>query len=166
MSDYFSGCSTLAEAKTRYRQLMRRYHPDTFDPTAITQEINAEYEHLKGDARPDGTLPEKYAGQGQAMPQIVYRDRIVHVEVPVEKVVYRDRVVEKIVEVPVYYERVVFRDSGKVVYHDPRVPQPQRTEPQPRPKAPPEQSEWDNGWRRAYMRETTDDLSNYGIYDA
>ncbi len=91
MSTYFSGCANLDEARTRYRELMKRSHPDVLK--VITQEINAEYACVKSAARADGTLPKEYAQAEQSGIKIVYRDRIVKVEIPVEvdRIVYRDR---------------------------------------------------------------------------
>lgn len=46
---WFSNINSIAELRNRYKQLLFQYHPDNNldkDTTAITQEINAEYDKL------------------------------------------------------------------------------------------------------------------------
>src|SRR5512139_746925 len=92
MKSYFLGCHDLGEAKARYRELMLDNHPDRL--TQRAQEINAEYMILKNDALPDGLLPERY-----------YADLA-----GAEKTIYVDRVVEKVVEKPVYRTKTIYKD--------------------------------------------------------
>lgn len=45
MSDYFKGCATATEIKTRYRKLAMEFHPDRpGGDTKIMQDINRQYE--------------------------------------------------------------------------------------------------------------------------
>jgi hypothetical protein len=80
-ANLFEGCANLSEARTRYRDLMREFHPDNL--TRITQDINAAYEEVQKTANADGMLSEKYrsvSGDEKAE-RIVYRDRPVIVYV-------------------------------------------------------------------------------------
>ena len=93
--NYFDSCANLSEAKARRNELVREFHPDNL--TRITQEVNAAYEQVKRDVRADGTLPASYQVRPvqpvmQAAPRIVYRDLIVEVPVYRERIVYRERV--------------------------------------------------------------------------
>ena len=48
MNQYFNGCTTKDELKTKYRELVKKYHPDinpNIDDKYI-KEINAEYDKL------------------------------------------------------------------------------------------------------------------------
>lgn len=47
MKNWFEGCTTLEDAKRRYYELCKKYHPDVNpgqDTTATMQEINNEYD--------------------------------------------------------------------------------------------------------------------------
>ena len=47
MTKYFTGVKTVEELRKRYRELLRKYHPDNKNgSTEITQQINAEYDRL------------------------------------------------------------------------------------------------------------------------
>lgn len=43
MYKYLEGCTTQAEAKARYRDLVKQHHPDTGGDLRTMQDINAEY---------------------------------------------------------------------------------------------------------------------------
>jgi hypothetical protein len=49
MSTYFKGCQSLEEAKSLYKKLARRHHPDMGGDTRIMQEINAEYARFQSE---------------------------------------------------------------------------------------------------------------------
>ena len=56
MNTYFNDCKTQAEAKAKYRELVKQHHPDAGGDTATMQDINREYsqfmsEGAKGEAR-------------------------------------------------------------------------------------------------------------------
>jgi len=47
MKQWFDGVTTVEELRKRYRELLKKYHPDNENgSTKTTQEINAEYDHL------------------------------------------------------------------------------------------------------------------------
>ena len=47
MSKWFKGVSTIDELRKRYRELLKKYHPDNEEGNVeITQEINTEYDRL------------------------------------------------------------------------------------------------------------------------
>lgn len=47
MAGYFKKAETLEELRRRYRDLLKKYHPDNANgSTQATQEINAEYDRL------------------------------------------------------------------------------------------------------------------------
>lgn len=47
MTKYFTGVKTVEELRKRYRELLRKYHPDNENgSTEITQQINQEYDRL------------------------------------------------------------------------------------------------------------------------
>lgn len=47
MNKYFTGVKTIEELRQRYRELLKKYHPDNEGGSVeITQEINAEYDSL------------------------------------------------------------------------------------------------------------------------
>ena len=40
---YFAGCKTAEEGKARYKELLKKHHPDNGGDTATMQEINEEF---------------------------------------------------------------------------------------------------------------------------
>lgn len=47
MNNYFAGVKTIEELRQRYRELLKKYHPDNENGSVeITQEINTEYDRL------------------------------------------------------------------------------------------------------------------------
>ena len=47
MYTYFAGVKTIEELRQKYRELLKKYHPDNEGGSVeITQEINAEYDRL------------------------------------------------------------------------------------------------------------------------
>ena len=47
MTKYFTGVKTVEELRKRYREMLRKYHPDNKNGnTEITQQINKEYDSL------------------------------------------------------------------------------------------------------------------------
>lgn len=47
MTKYFTGVKTVEELRKRYRELLKKYHPDNENgSTKITQQINQEYDAL------------------------------------------------------------------------------------------------------------------------
>ena len=59
MNKYFAGVKTVEELRKKYRELLKKYHPDNDGGSVeITQEINAEYDALfailSKESKPDG----------------------------------------------------------------------------------------------------------------
>lgn len=59
MQEWFAGVKTVEELRKRYRELLKKYHPDSKDgSTEVTQKINAEYDlvfdRLKAQNKSDG----------------------------------------------------------------------------------------------------------------
>ena len=47
MTKYFNGVKTVAELRKKYRELLKKFHPDNENGSVeITQEINSEYDRL------------------------------------------------------------------------------------------------------------------------
>lgn len=47
MTKYFNGVKTVEELRKKYRELLKKYHPDNENGSVeITQEINTEYDRL------------------------------------------------------------------------------------------------------------------------
>ena len=47
MNKWFTGVKTVEELRKKYRELLKKYHPDNESGSVeITQEINAEYDNL------------------------------------------------------------------------------------------------------------------------
>ena len=47
MNKWFKDVKTIEELRKKYRELLKLYHPDNENGSVkITQEINAEYDHL------------------------------------------------------------------------------------------------------------------------
>ena len=57
---YFVDCLTLKQAKEKYRELLKTYHPDNGGDVRIMQEINAEFSKVKR-ILPDINLDEEQA---------------------------------------------------------------------------------------------------------
>ncbi len=47
MNKWFTGVKTVAQLRTKYRELLKKYHPDNDGGSVeVTQEVNAEYDRL------------------------------------------------------------------------------------------------------------------------
>lgn len=46
MINFFSGCQTEEQARSRYRDLAKQHHPDKGGDTSTMQEINRQYKEL------------------------------------------------------------------------------------------------------------------------
>ena len=46
MNKWFTGVKTVEELRKRYRELLKKYHPDNGGDVSIMQEINSQYDHL------------------------------------------------------------------------------------------------------------------------
>jgi len=62
MNNYFEGCKNQAEAKARYRELVREHHPDAGGDTATMQDINTAYaDFLQNGAKSDARERQRQA---------------------------------------------------------------------------------------------------------
>ena len=54
MNKWFTGVTTVEELRKKYRELLKKYHPDNESGSVeITQEINSEYDRLFADLSHD-----------------------------------------------------------------------------------------------------------------
>lgn len=49
MRDWFDGINDVPGLRQRYRELLKKYHPDNGGDVAVMQEINAEYDRISGE---------------------------------------------------------------------------------------------------------------------
>ena len=49
MRDWFKGINDVQELRLRYRELLKKYHPDNGGDVATMQEINAEYDRISSE---------------------------------------------------------------------------------------------------------------------
>ena len=49
MSNYFAGVTDIETLRKRYRELLKKYHPDNGGSVSEMQSINAEYDRLFDD---------------------------------------------------------------------------------------------------------------------
>ena len=49
MSNYFAGVTDIETLRKRYRELLKKYHPDNGGSVSEMQSINAEYDRLFAD---------------------------------------------------------------------------------------------------------------------
>lgn len=72
--DFFKNCKTVAEAKSTFRKLAKRYHPDlnpSEDTTAIMQEVNNQFQAFKPAELAFGSEGEKFEASAAQWSQIV-----------------------------------------------------------------------------------------------
>ena len=49
MRDWFAGVDDVQSLRIRYKELLKKYHPDNGGDVGIMQEINAEYDRISAD---------------------------------------------------------------------------------------------------------------------
>lgn len=88
MNKYFAGVKTIEELRKRYRELLKKYHPDNDGGSVeITQEINAAYDRLfailskENKAGKDSTTYD-YTAADEAFKAVL--DRIIHINADIE----------------------------------------------------------------------------------
>ena len=88
MNKYFEGVNTVEELRKRYRELLKKFHPDNEGGSVeVTQEINAEYDRLfavlSGESHADGQS-DAYddKAENEAFKEVI--NQIVHINADIE----------------------------------------------------------------------------------
>ena len=88
MYKYFAGVKTIEELRQKYRELLKKYHPDNEGGSVeITQEINAEYDRLfevlsKERSANEETPKYDYQAENDAFKEIL--NKIIHINADIE----------------------------------------------------------------------------------
>lgn len=88
MNKYFAGVTDIETLRKRYRELLKKFHPDNDGGSVeITQEINAEYDRLfailSKESKPDGgSATEEETAANEAFKAVL--DRIIHINADIE----------------------------------------------------------------------------------
>ncbi len=88
MYTYFAGVKTIEELRQKYRELLKKYHPDNEGGSVeITQEINTEYDRLfailSAEKSADEETPKyDYQAENDAFKEVL--NKIVHINSDVE----------------------------------------------------------------------------------
>ena len=88
MNKYFAGVKTVEELRKKYRELLKKFHPDNANGSVeITQQINAEYDALfatlSKESKPDGestTYDDK--AENEAFKAVI--NDIIHINADIE----------------------------------------------------------------------------------
>ena len=85
---YFTGIKTIEELRQRYRELLKKYHPDNEGGSVeITQEINAEYDRLFSILSEEKQTDKEstnydYQAENDAFKRVI--NKIIHINSDVE----------------------------------------------------------------------------------
>ena len=88
MYKYFAEVKTIEELRQRYRELLKKYHPDNEGGSVeITQEINTEYDRLFEDLnekkQTDKETPKyDYQAENDAFKEVL--NKIIHINADIE----------------------------------------------------------------------------------
>ena len=89
MKDYFAGVKTVEELRKRYRELLKKYHPDNENgSTEITQQINEEYDSifnalLSKEKKSDGqSYTYDESEENEAFKEVI--NSIIHINADIE----------------------------------------------------------------------------------
>ncbi|MBC5678663.1 J domain-containing protein [Anaerostipes sp. NSJ-7] len=88
MYKYFAGVKTIEELRQKYRELLKKYHPDNEGGSVeITQEINAEYDSLfvilsEEKSANEETPKYDYQAENDAFKEIL--NKIIHINADIE----------------------------------------------------------------------------------
>ena len=83
MYTYFAGVKTIEELRQKYRELLKKYHPDNEGGSVeITQEINTEYDRLFAILSEEKSADEEtpkydYQAENDAFKEIL--NKIIHI---------------------------------------------------------------------------------------
>ena len=88
MNKYFAGVKTVEELRKKYRELLKKYHPDNDGGSVeVTQEINAEYDALfailSKESKPDGESTA-YDGKAENEAFKAVINDIIHINADIE----------------------------------------------------------------------------------
>ena len=88
MNKWFTGIKTIEELRQRYRELLKKYHPDNEGGSVeVTQEINAEYDRLFSILSEEKSANEEtpkydYQAENDAFKSVI--NKIIHINSDVE----------------------------------------------------------------------------------
>lgn len=88
MGKWFTGIKTIEELRQRYRELLKKYHPDNENGSVeVTQEINAEYDRLfdilsKEEHKDEETPKYDYQAENDAFKAVL--NTIIHINADIE----------------------------------------------------------------------------------
>jgi curved DNA-binding protein CbpA len=88
MYKWFTGVKTVQELRQRYRELLKKYHPDNEEGSVeVTQEINAEYDRLfdvlSKENQADKESPKyDYQAENEAFKAVL--NQIIHINADIE----------------------------------------------------------------------------------
>lgn len=88
MNKWFKNVSSVEELRKQYRELLKKYHPDNDGGSVeITQEINAEYDHLFADLSKENKADDKSSAyddeaENEAFKSII--NDIIHINADIE----------------------------------------------------------------------------------
>ena len=88
MNKYFAGVTDIETLRKRYRELLKKFHPDNDGGSVeITQEINAEYDRLFADLSKENKADDKSSAyddeaENEAFKSII--NDIIHINADIE----------------------------------------------------------------------------------
>ena len=88
MYKWFTGVKTVQELRQRYRELLKKYHPDNEEGSVeVTQEINAEYDRLfdvlSKEKQADKDNPKyDYQAENEAFKTVI--NQIIHINAKID----------------------------------------------------------------------------------
>ncbi len=87
---WFKDVKTIEELKKKYKELLRKYHPDNPNgSTEVTKEINAEFDALCAALRHENTSDEHCTTEEEKAANEAFKavlDRIIHINADIEVV--------------------------------------------------------------------------------
>ena len=88
MNKYFAGVKTVEELRKRYRELLKKYHPDNDGGSVeITQEINAEYDRIFAILSNESKTDEECSTEEEKAANEAFKavlQKIIHINADIE----------------------------------------------------------------------------------
>ena len=85
---YFTGIKTIEELRKRYRELLKKYHPDNENGSVeVTQEINMEYDRLFAILSKENKTDKKNTDDDKQAENDAFKaviNKIIHINAEVE----------------------------------------------------------------------------------